>query len=410
MYDVLIVGAGPAGATAAYYLGRAGCRVMILEKQYLPRYKPCGGGLSLQFLQKTFPFSFDPVIDLHVRQMQYRFLNMDVAIPIPKGEMAMVMRDRFDQYILSQANCDLREGTSIRGLQQDPDTVTVETTAGEKITARHLIGADGANSVVAHSLGLRRKTLIPALEFEAQVPDAVYKRFADGPVFIFEGPRYGYQWIFPKANCLSVGIAGYNPKHGELQATFSRTMREMGIPLGNAVQHGHSIPVYSPRKSVMAGRVLLAGDAAGSADPFSGEGIRPAIQSGRIAAEAILSGHPEQYPATFRNELGNRNLKSILIGRIFYGLSDFCLLLGAPNPITTEAILDSLSGHGSALYILAKSALSLPYFISAELLSEMGRFLGGPDREKRLRAVFFPNTYGRLEKEWEPPTDRKLGR
>ncbi len=70
VYDVIIVGAGPAGSTAAYFLGQAGARVLVLEKEELPRYKPCGGGLAARLLDQ-FPFSFQPVIESRVRAISY---------------------------------------------------------------------------------------------------------------------------------------------------------------------------------------------------------------------------------------------------------------------------------------------------------------------------------------------------
>ncbi|HEX9011873.1 MAG TPA: FAD-dependent oxidoreductase, partial [Anaerolineaceae bacterium] len=229
MYDVIIVGSGPAGATAAYRLGQAGCRVVVVEKQKLPRYKPCGGGLSLDFLEQQFPFSFSPAIDMHVHKVYYQFLGLEINLPVRDRAMAMVMRDRFDQHILAQASCEVREGTGVRQVWQEPDRVVVEADNGEKISGRYLIGADGANSVVAHALGARRKRSIPAIEIEALVPDSVYRRYAGGPYFIFDGqPRYGYLWVFPKTSCLSVGIAGLHPKRGQLQAELQKVMAGLG--------------------------------------------------------------------------------------------------------------------------------------------------------------------------------------
>lgn len=393
-YDVIVVGAGPAGATAAYFLGEAGLKVAVVEKKHLPRYKACGGGLSLEFLREQFPFSFDTVVDIHVRRVHYRFLDIETVFPVRPGTMAMVMRDRFDRYILEQAKCELREGTPVRQVEQDASGVTVTLENGETLTGSYLIGADGANSTVAHAFGLRRKRLIPAIEVEAAVPDSVYQRYEDGPLFLFKGPRYGYLWVFPKSGCLSVGVAGLNPKRGELQSTLEQEMRALGIPLDRSSRHGHSIPLYDSRTPVLSRRVFLVGDAAGTADPFSGEGIRPAIKSGRLAAEAIIAGHPEKYSRSFKKQIGRKNLHSVWTANVFYSLKELCLVLGAANPITTEAILDMLADRGSALQVLGKSVLSLPYFAIGEAASAVAGLLGGAANRERALAAFFPETYG----------------
>ena len=362
----------------------------MLEKQSLPRYKPCGGGLSLKFLENQFPFSFEPVIDRRVNEISYSFWGMNVSQPCKSGVMGMVMRDRFDAHILAHARCDLRQGSSVRAVHETDEYVEVETADGKSERARFLIGADGANSVAASTLGLRqRRKSLPAIEVEVPVPERVMQRYP-GPVFIFEGPRYGYTWIFPKANCLSVGIAGFNPKRGELQSTFARVMKAEGIPLDGAVQHGHTIPLYDARLPVATRRILLAGDAAGMADPFSGEGIRPAIKSGRLAAESILSSGAETYSALIRKEIGWRNRDSQLLVRIFYPLRELCMLVGGPNPFTTAAILDLLSDRGSSLRVFFNALLTLPYFVPMEVLAEAVGKISGRERAARFRSAVFP--------------------
>ena len=156
MYDVIIVGAGPVGSTAAFYLGEAGQRVLVLEKELLPRYKACGGGLSAELL-KQFPFSFDDVIETRVKSVSYSFGEKILTMPIPAGKMLMVMRDRFDEHIFKHSKTEVRQGVDVRTVFESEDRVVVETRDGEKFEARYLIGADGANSLVARDVGLRKK-------------------------------------------------------------------------------------------------------------------------------------------------------------------------------------------------------------------------------------------------------------
>ncbi len=358
--DVIIAGGGPAGATAACFLQRGGKRVLVLEKEKLPRYKACGGGLSQTFLAEVFPFSFDDVIDARVDTISYEYNNgVQSTVPCRPDVMAMVMRDKFDAYLLQQSGAEVQTGCRVTDVRETPDGVTVEFADGARLTADYLIGADGANSIVRRKAGLHQKqVLIGAIEAEVPFSNELRAGYGNTPLFIFDRPRSGYSWVFPKTDHLSVGIGALGHVR-DLREHLERIMQGHGISLAGIPLHGHSIPVYNPAARLNTARIILAGDAAGLADPFSGEGIRPAIRSGQIAAEAILNDTVKAYTARIRATLGKYNLYSLLLWKVFNPLRDICLALGAPNPFTSDAILDLLSGRQSSLDVAVKSFVTL---------------------------------------------------
>ncbi len=395
IYDVIIVGAGPAGATAAYFLGEAGRRVLVLEKETLPRYKACGGGFSANMLAEIFPFSFEPVIETRIRAVAYALGQRTITIPIPDYAVRTVSRDRFDAHILAHARADVRQGVAVRSVTETKDRVTVETIEGSIFEGNYLIGADGANSVVAHTLGLRQgKTMVAAIEAKVPASSEILDRFGDALLFIFGEICPGYLWIFPKSNHLSVGIAALHPKPGELQATLKRVMIRYGLSLEGIPLKGHPIPTYLRREPIATPRTLLVGDAAGLVDSFSGEGIRLAIKSGRLAARSILAGRPDQYPAMIRREIGISHTFGLGLARLFYYFPRICLTFGAPNPYVTYAFMDMLSGRTNYPQVILQIFGSLPLYLITEGIAALAGIFGGAKRQQWVRTMVYPGLGG----------------
>ena len=390
MYDVIIVGAGPGGASTAYFLGEAGQRVLVLEKATLPRYKTCGGGLSTQMLDKYFPFSFDPVIESRSNAIAYALGDQLITVPLPRHPISMVMRDRFDAYLLAHAQAEVRQGVAVRSVLERADRVIVEAADGKSYEARYLIGADGANSIVAQSVGLRRgKTLVAAIEAEVPAPPEMLSRFAAAPLFIFSEIGLGYLWIFPKADHLSVGVAALHPKPGELQVTLRRVMARYDILLDGVPLHGHPVPVYTRHERIATARTLLVGDAAGLADPLSGEGIRLAIKSGQLAARAIVSGQPGQYPKMVFQKIGLCHIFGLVLAQIFYRFPHTCFALGVRNPFASRAFMDLLSDRIDLPGVMLRLFSSLPVYLLAEGVARLIGKWGGTQRQQRFRSLIY---------------------
>lgn len=357
-YDVIIVGAGPAGASAAYWLGEAGKRVLVLEKERLPRYKVCGGGVPKTVFDRL-PIDFAPVIEQEISRVRFRFRDdREVTADLPDRPVAMVMRDRFDKLILHHARADVRDGSPLVALRQNASGVEASLQSGETFRARYLIGADGANSRVARLAGLRRAAQ-KGVAIEAEVPadDGLLAEYAETVLFVFGTPPQGYLWVFPKAEHLSVGIGTFLTKVPQMRAILRQEMAKLGIEVEGAPQRGHPIPIYLEHRPLHEGRVLLAGDAASLVDPLLGEGIRHAIDSGRLAADAVLTGEVGRYTRRVQREIGRDLLWGLRWAQLFYDHPWGSFELGVRNPLFLKEFLRLFAGQTSYRRM---AALALP--------------------------------------------------
>lgn len=288
--DVIIVGAGPAGATAARWLAEKSVAVLLLEGQRLPRYKPCGGALTRRALRLLAPLDITPVVEAAVRTLTVEPPDGDrFTVTLPEPLIVTVMRDRFDTFLTERAvsaGARLREAERVIRCESDEESVTV-TTNRRTYRARFLVGADGANSVVAHQLGLvpRRR----ALSFVAElVPDS--KTNWDGSIHLFFPSRLnGYAWCFPKRTHLSAGIYTLRPVLPDWQKWLMGYLDRLRLARCFQRRHlrGHPVPLADRHAQFHRGTALVIGDAAGLVDPFTGEGISWAMESAQIAATIL---------------------------------------------------------------------------------------------------------------------------
>jgi len=307
LWDVIVVGGGPAGATAARHCARQGLETLLLEKCRFPRPKVCAGGVTVGAMREVgLPFPPE-LVEREGRRLRPRWGAQHLDVTSSRPFVYLVSRDRFDQYLLwaaRQAGAEVEEGLPVTGVSEGPDGVTVQTT-GPVFAARAVIGADGVRSRVARAV---RPDFGPAdtgLCLEAELPASAAQRagiLEDGIEVRYGVPPRGYGWLFPKAGGVSVGVGAARPGFRTpwrhlLQLLDTSSLIPPGGSSGGwdlAMLRGHLrtdlVPLGGKRRPVARGRVFLAGDAAGFADPFTGEGIRWAGLSGRLAGEAVARG------------------------------------------------------------------------------------------------------------------------
>jgi geranylgeranyl reductase family protein len=345
--------------------------VLVLEKEVFPRYKACGGATSARLLEE-FPFDFEPVIESYVKTVTYAYRGESVTFDLQESPTRMAMRADLDEFLLNHARAEVRQGDAVISIEEETDRVIVMTQKGKEFEGCYLIGADGPNSVVAHSLGLRRnKTMLGAIEVEAPVPPEIFYRFKDAPLFIFGEIAMGYLWIFPKAEHLSVGIGALHPRPGELQATLLQVMERYQIPMQGLVMHGHPVPIYTGKEKISTAHTLLVGDAAGLVDPLSGEGIRYAVQSGRLAAEAILTNQIQKYEAIIHRKIGVSHRVKWIVAQTVYRHPEACFALFVRNPIARPAFNDLLLERKGLQMILLRLLGSVPLYLVTKGLGKL---------------------------------------
>ena len=357
---VIVCGAGPAGATAARTLARAGVTVRLLDRSNFPRNKPCGGGISLRVL-KRFPYLAAELSRIATHTVGRLYLEgpggESTVIEADGPAALMIRRVEFDALLVDlacEAGAELMGGVDIVRASTTSSGVTLESRDGRTFEAPIVIAADGVHSVIARRLGLNpgwpaSKVALDMMEETPRErlrdvdPSTLWVSYGHPPSLASARPRAsarqaneGYAYIFPKRDHVNVGI-GYVLDHYrnaidvppyDLQREFVDDLRRRGVMEGESVRSNFTpfiIPVGGPLGKPGRGRVLLAGDAGGFVNAFTAEGIYYAMVSGDLAARTVISTPARamktlarRYQRAVRREVGAELRDSVLIQRYLF--------------------------------------------------------------------------------------------
>jgi len=323
-WDVVVVGAGPAGASAARAAAARGSRVLLLERASLPRYKTCGGGV--------IPVSEDQagiVLDVLARDRVERATfslrgRWAVTRRSRSPLFAMVMRADFDAALVEAARAagaQVRTGVVVTGLStldgaaepgpgggpapSSPERpIELLVRSGPPVWARVVVAADGSASRFGGYVGVRCDQV--DLGLEGEFPARGLGGRWRGRLLIDWGRVPGsYGWLFPKGDIVSVGVIGDRERGADLRAYYRDLVNQLGLAgVRPQVESGHLVRMRAPRSPLRRGNVLVAGDAAGLAELWTREGISYALRSGRLAGECAADDRVGDYPRRVEAVLG----------------------------------------------------------------------------------------------------------
>lgn len=341
-FDVVIIGGGPAGLSAGFALAETGTSVAIIEKNYYPREKTCAGILT----QKTACFLKDKIPQLDImhffttNQLSL-FYKDERTIHVPVNyPFILVDRKQFDYKLFNickASNVHIIEGKKVSAI--NPDKNILYLNSGETVLYDFLVAADGSHSITRKSLGLQGMPLAFCIQDSIErclCPDSL--AHLQELQLHFGNLSFGYSWVVPNNECIVIGTGVFENKFAwsKLQEQHNKLCSKYFLP-EISKRRGAHVPIGGliDQTSYPNENIIFIGDAAGLANPLTGEGIYYALLSGFLASEAYINNRI-QFKTTYLSLLHNilDNLKQdryllasfydcYMLENIFFQLKDY---------------------------------------------------------------------------------------
>lgn len=300
-YDVIVVGAGPSGASAAYLLAKSGRKVALLDKACFPRDKLCGGGLTVRSrkaFERIYKSQWNDILEYQSAGLAFYYKKKFLNSLENYQSLQFIYRHDFDHYLVKKAQdagAVLMENFRIHEIESQQRVIYEKS--GRSLQADFIIGADGIKSIVARQVfGQEFNRDNYAIAMETEVSRDQFPRDVTLPEIYYGSVKWGYGWIFPKKDKLTIGIAGMYKHNDDIKSVFHQFLeQDLGLPTDLPMK-GYYLPFGQYQKQLEKDQFILVGDAAGLVDPITGEGIAFALESGEMAAEAINEALNEKQP------------------------------------------------------------------------------------------------------------------
>ena len=353
-YDVIVIGAGPAGATAAAILAESDINTLLIEKKKLPRPKICGGAVSkraFSLLEKANIILPELKTFKKCQSMQlgtFDFDSVEHLATIKFDNEAAYLTDRaeFDYALVQNAitkGAELKQNLMVTNIKKENSQFIIYG-ADFSAKSKYLLCADGVNGTSAILLGFRDKWNDDevGLCIESSITD--YEPPPSPLNFYFGGVKWGYAWFFDKGDHASIGTGTVLKEASNLRRLFNyfvmRSRYTNTRSTENLKLNAWRIPATGGISGKFAkGNALLLGDAAGLVDPFLGEGISYAIQSGKIAADCVIKNNVGDYRKKIEEEItGDLKYARILVKIVKLDPKRFITLLAQDTAIAREYV------------------------------------------------------------------------